>query len=314
MQWFYDPGYDYGAGLPGLPREVHGFVLHKPSEIRAHLIGAGVVASDAFARPEAVSEGELRRVHDPRLIAALDEPASLAAAIELPELAHLPAAPLRRALVEPQLLAAGGTYLAMRTAAHGTWAVNLSGGYHHARRNLSHGFCLINDIALACARLRREGVRRRMLILDLDLHQGDGNATIFADDPEVFTVSVHEENLFPIPKMRSDIDIGLRSYAEDGDYLAAVEEAIARARRHFTPDMVVFVAGSDPYEDDPLGTLQVSAPAMRERDRRVAELARELGCPLVALPAGGYSDKSPAITAAGFGAIAEVESTTAPRR
>jgi acetoin utilization deacetylase AcuC-like enzyme len=197
-----------------------------------------------------------------------------------------------------ELLASGGTYQALRAAANGECAVNLSGGYHHARRHLSHGFCLVNDVALGIARLRHEGIPRRVLIIDLDLHQGDGNATIFAEDRDTYTISVHEEDLFPIPKARSDLDIGLPSFTGDAGYLNAVEEALQYARRHFTPEMIVYVAGSDPYKGDPLGSLQLTKPGLLARDKRVAQFARELRCPLVVLPAGGYSSESPSITVA----------------
>jgi acetoin utilization deacetylase AcuC-like enzyme len=305
VRWFHAPHYDYGAGLPGIPDEVHGFVLNKPTRIRAGLMEAGAVRVDAFEEPAAVTEADLARVHAPRLIRALHDARAVAAAIELPELAEMPSELVWQVVVAPQLLAAGGSYLALRAAAvDGAWAFNLSGGYHHARRDLSHGFCLINDVAVAVARLRAEGVRRRILIVDLDLHQGDGNATCFADDAEVFTVSVHEEAIFPVPKARSNLDVGLASYAGDDDYLAAVDGSLREARARFAPELIAYVAGSDPYTADPLGTLQVSRAGLLARDRRVAALARELGCPLVALPAGGYSPESAAITAAGFAAMA----------
>ena len=306
MKWFYSQGYDYGGGLQGMPREVHGFVLRKPSEIRAALVASGVVGHAAFEAPEPIAEADLAFVHDAALIRNLHDPSAVARAIEFPELASMPTDLVLQAVVQPQLLAAGGTSAALRAAAAGEWAINLSGGYHHARRNLSHGFCLINDVALAVDRLRREGVRKRILIFDLDLHQGDGNASFFASDDEVFTVSVHEEGIFPIPKLHSDIDLGLRSCAADDEYLAAVGEALEQTTRRFDPEIIVYVAGADPYERDPLGSLQVSADAMRKRDERVARFARERACALVALPAGGYSADSPRITAAGFRAIAQI--------
>jgi acetoin utilization deacetylase AcuC-like enzyme len=174
-------------------------------------------------------------------------------------------------------------------------------------RDLSHGFCLINDVAIGLAKLRHEGLARRALIVDLDLHQGDGNATLFQDDPDVFTVSVHEEDIFPVPKMKSDLDIGLPALTGDADYLAAVDDALVHAEKHFDAEVVVYVAGSDPYVNDPLGNLEVSREGMLARDRRVASFAVRCGCPLVALPAGGYSLDSPSIGAAGFREIARLE-------
>jgi len=307
VKWFYDAAYDYGAGIPGEPREIHGFVLRKPSEIRDHLVAAGIVRSRDFVSPVAVSEDEVRMVHDAELIAGLRSAAAIAAAIELPEASFLPAEVLWSAVVAPQLHAAGGTCEALAAAARGEWAINLSGGFHHARRNLSHGFCLVNDVALAVARLRRAGSMRPTLIVDLDLHQGDGNASLFAGDDEVFTLSLHEQEVFPVPKMRSDLDVGLRSGTSDAEYLDRLERALALAAERFAPEIVVYVAGTDPFEGDSLGSLRLTASGLMERDRRVARFAVEQRASLVALPAGGYSNESPSLAAAGFRAITETE-------
>ena len=307
MQRVFDPDYDYGGGTAETPREVHGFVLHKPSEIHRHLVRDGVATAAAFHRPPEVTHHDLARVHTPTLIADLRRARAVARAIEFPALAEMSDDLAWQFVVRPQVLAAGGTYAALRAAAQGEWAINLSGGYHHARRDLSHGFCLINDIAVGLARLRHEGTHRRVLIIDLDRHQGDGTATIFADDRDTYTISVHEEGIFPIPKAGSDLDIGLPAFTGDADYLGAVEEALQHARRHFTPEMIVYVAGSDPYEDDPLGSLQLTKPGLLARDQRIARLAGEQRCPLVVLPAGGYSNESPSITATTFRAISEIE-------
>ncbi len=304
MKWFYDEGYDYGAGLPGNPREIHGFVLRKPSEIRDGLIAAGVVTRPVFRRPAAVSEEELLAVHERAVVRALARPSAVARAIEFPDLAALPSEAVWELVVDPQLSAAGGTCEAMMAAAHGESAFNLSGGFHHARRDLSHGFCLINDVALAVMRLRQHGLQRRILIVDLDLHQGDGNAKFFANDPEVYTLSLHEEDIFPLPKAHSDLDVGFPARTGDGTYLQHLDRALRHVRECFEPEILVYVAGSDPYAGDPLGSLQLTRAGLLQRDRRVARFAREIDCPIVVLPAGGYSDESPAITAAGFAAIA----------
>lgn len=307
MRWFFSPVLDYGGGLSAVPEDVHGFILDKPSRIWRELLAAGIVGPEDGEAAPAVTAADLLRVHDERLVRDLGDPRAVARALELPVLAVLPPDLLARAVVGPQLAAAGATREALRVGLGGGWACCLSGGYHHARRDLAHGFCLVNDVAVGLAALRQEGIRRRVLIVDLDLHQGDGNAAIFRDDPDVYTVSVHEEWIFPIPKERSDCDIGLWSYTGDADYLAAVDEALAHAARHFEPDAVVYVAGSDPYHRDPLGSLQVSREGLLERDRRVAAFAARAGCGLVVLPAGGYTPESPSLTAAGYREIAALE-------
>jgi acetoin utilization deacetylase AcuC-like enzyme len=307
MKWFYHPGYDYGSGLPDRPREVHGFVLDKPTRICERLVQDRVVSPSELRRPSPISRHELRSVHDAQLVSGLENPYAVACAIELSEIAALPSAMVWEAVVAPQLLAAGGTCEALRAAADGEWAINLSGGYHHARRDLSHGFCLVNDVALAIEKLRRQGIRRRILILDLDLHQGDGNAILFEGDEEVFTFSMHERDIFPFPKARSDLDIALPPQTGDEIYMAELDSALAAIDARFRPEIVVYVAGSDPYEADPLGTLQLSAGAIAARDKRVARFAARHPCSLVALPAGGYSPASPEITAAGFTEIAATD-------
>jgi len=299
VRWFYHEKYNYGAGLP--VRQVHGFVLDKPRRIRDRLIGEHGVSPSAFETPTAATREDLERAHTSRLIDALEDQKSVAAAVELPALRWLPGIVVRRAVVDPQILACGGTIAALRAALDGDWCVNLSGGYHHARPDLSHGFCLVNDVAVAIARVRHEGHAPRAVVLDLDLHQGDGNAAMFADDESVFTVSMHEADVFPTPKLLSDLDVGLESYTGPERYLEQLDALLEEVGRRFpAPDVVLFVAGSDPFEEDPLGTLTVGREAMVERDRRVAQWVAEQGCALVAMPAGGYTKHSPDLNADGF--------------
>jgi acetoin utilization deacetylase AcuC-like enzyme len=133
---------------------------------------------------------------------------------------------------------------------------------------------------------------------------------IFHGDAGVYTISIHEEYLFPMPKAQSDLDIGLPPETGDSVYLERLEGALEHARRHFEPEMIVYVAGSDPYERDPLGSLRITREGLLERDRRVARFAVERKCPLVALPAGGYTPESPSLHAAGFAEIARIDSGT----
>lgn len=303
MRWYYAPGYDYARNLAP-QKAVHGFVLDRPSRIRRHLITADVADASAFEAPRPLAESDVSAVHEDAVLAALRDPFAVSLTIEYDAVAALPPDVVWEAVVAPQLHASGGTCEALRAAARGDWAINLSGGFHHARPDLGHGFCLVNDVALAVAQLRSEGVRRRILIVDLDLHQGDGNAIFFADDPDVFTFSMHERALFPVPKATSDLDVGLESGTGDAEYLERLDEALAGISRRFAPEIVVYLAGSDPFVLDPLGTLQLTHEGMCARDARVARFAREHGCGLVALPAGGYSEESPTLTAVAFAEIA----------
>ena len=296
----FDPGYDYGRGVPGLPKQIHGFVRQKPSLIRDALVAAGAVRDAELEAPQSVELDDLSAVHTPAVVAALRSSSAVAQAVELPPLKWLPAALVRHIVVTPQLKGAGGTCAALAAAAEGRWAFNLSGGYHHARPDLSHGFCLVADVALAVHRLRAHGKRPKILVLDLDLHQGDGNAAAFRGDEAVFTASMHEEAVFPFPKLESDLDVGLASHMEDAEYLDHLDACLATITARFQPQILVYVAGADPFVDDPLGSLRISREGMRERDRRVARYARRQGAALVALPAGGYSQSSPAVTADGY--------------
>jgi len=310
VKWFYAPEYDYGRNLPQ-HREVHGFVLDKPSRIRGRLIERGVVSASEFRAPAPVSEADVAAVHAPEIVSDLHDAYAVSRAVEFDAIGLLPDDTVWSAVVASQLHAAGGTCEALRVAAglEGApdWAANLSGGFHHARPDLSHGFCLVNDVAIAITRLRAEGVRPRVLILDLDLHQGDGNASFFAKDEEVFTCSVHERAIFPTPKAASDLDVGLPAGVGDEDYLERLEDVLAELGERPVPELLLYVAGSDPFVDDPLGSLQLSAEGLAQRDRRVAEFAASLGCALVALPAGGYSPESAVLTADGFAEIAAVQ-------
>lgn len=302
VRWFYHPGYNYGGGLP--LRQVHGFVLDKPRRIRDRLVAAHGVVADAFERVEPVDTAELLRVHTAELVAGLERQSAVARAVEVGALRWLPSVIVRRAIVAPQLLGCGGTLAALRAALDGAWAFNLSGGYHHARRALSHGFCLVNDVAVAVETVRAEGADPAVLVLDLDLHQGDGNADVFAGDARVFTASLHEESVFPTPKLTSDLDRGVAGYLDDGAYLEEVDALLAAIAARFSPDVVIYVAGTDPFAEDPLGTLQVTAAGLRARDERVARFCLAQGAALVATPAGGYAPQSPELSADGFAAMA----------
>jgi acetoin utilization deacetylase AcuC-like enzyme len=198
--------------------------------------------------------------------------------------------PLTSEIVRAYLLAAGGTTLAARMALDGRQLIvpHLGGGFHHAFAGHAEGFCYINDIAVAIRVMQRDGLIRRALVVDADLHQGNGTAHIFADDPDVFTMSIHQENNYPA-KQHSDLDIGLEDFAGDETYLrelGAVYPAIAD--RH-QPQLLVYVAGADPYERDQLGALKITLDGLRRRDELVLGGAAMLGIPTVVVMAGGYA-------------------------
>jgi len=197
--------------------------------------------------------------------------------------------PWSHGLVERSRRSVGGTIEGSRSALRDGIAVNLSGGTHHAFPDRGEGFCVFNDVAVAARMMQREGRAHNIAILDLDVHQGNGTAAIFADDPSVFTLSVHGANNFPFRKEESDLDLELPDYASDDTFLAAVEEGVERAIQASRPELAYFLAGADPFEGDRLGRLGVSKEGLEERDRIVFDRCREAGIPVAVVMSGGYA-------------------------
>jgi len=182
-----------------------------------------------------------------------------------------------------------GTVLAARAALEDGVAGNLAGGTHHAFADRGTGFCVFNDIAVAARALQREGLIERALVVDLDVHQGDGTAAIFAGDQSVFTFSMHGAKNFPFHKQRSSLDVDLPDACQDSEYIAQLERHLPQALDLARPDIVFFQAGVDPLDGDQLGRLRLSLDGLRRRDRIVATAARRAGAPLVLTLGGGYA-------------------------
>jgi acetoin utilization deacetylase AcuC-like enzyme len=255
----------------------------RAAKILDHLLSEGWLAASAVSVPGPLPVAALRRVHDDRYLESLDTPAAVARALggDVP-----PPPSVAEAYLAAQRWATAGTVHAARRALSGARVVvSLGGGFHHAERGRGGGFCLFNDVAVAIEELRAGGFGGQVLVLDLDLHQGDGTRRIFRDDPRVIAASVHatawdEE---PLPHA---IDAALGSGVGDETYLAAVRDVLDRAIARSDPDFVFYVAGVDVAVDDALGSWRVSAEAIAERDRIVLERLR--GRPLVMVTAGGY--------------------------
>jgi len=193
------------------------------------------------------------------------------------------------ALVRRSRASVFGTVAAARAALREGAAGNLAGGTHHAYADRGTGFCVFNDIAVAARTLQREGAIDRALVVDLDVHQGDGTAAIFAGDDSVFTFSMHGAKNFPFRKQRSSLDVELPDGCRDPEYIAALERHLPAVFDRARPDIVFFLAGVDPLEHDQLGRLKLSQDGLRLRDRIVATAARERGAPLVLTLGGGYA-------------------------
>jgi acetoin utilization deacetylase AcuC-like enzyme len=185
-------------------------------------------------------------------------------------------------------LMVGGTYQAAAASLEDGAAAHLGGGLHHAFANHGEGFCPFNDVAVAIRRLQRDGQIRRAAVVDCDVHHGNGTAMIFERDQSVFTFSIHQQHNYPMFKPRSDLDVGLEDRAADDRYLSALAGALPRVMES-GPDLIVYLAGADPFEGDRLGGLAVSKKGLLERDAQVIAAARLGGIRLVTVLAGGYA-------------------------
>jgi acetoin utilization deacetylase AcuC-like enzyme len=183
----------------------------------------------------------------------------------------------------------GGSMAAARAALRDGLSGQLAGGTHHAHRDFGSGFCVFNDLAVATLTVLAEGLARRVAILDLDVHQGDGNAAILADDPDVFVASMHGDKNFPFRKVASTLDVGLADGTEDRAYLDALDDVLA-AVAAFRPDLVLYLSGVDPLANDTLGRLALTAEGLAERDRRVLGFCRRREVPVSIAIGGGYAD------------------------
>jgi len=261
----------------------HRFPMEKYSRLRAALLASGEFAESDFHLPPPASDAELARAHTPDYIAAvasgrLDEKAQKAIGF-----------PWSPGMVERSRRSAGATLSACRAALEDGVAANLAGGTHHAFADHGEGFCVFNDAAVAALAMRAEGRAERILIVDCDVHQGNGTASILADDDHSFTFSIHGARNYPFTKEQSDLDIELPDGCSDAAYLQHLESGLETAFDLARPELVIYLAGADPYHDDRLGRLGLSFAGLAERDRRVFAHCRSRHLPLAIAMAGGYA-------------------------
>lgn len=197
--------------------------------------------------------------------------------------------PYSKQLVDASLLCCRGTILATQIALEGALGIHIGGGFHHAFPDHGEGFCVLNDIAVAVKRLIKYGSVGKVLIVDCDLHHGNGTAAIFAGDRSVFTFSIHQENSYPYIKPPSSLDIGLEDGAGDVEYLGALEKNIPAIMKEFAPEFLMYVAGADPYKEDQLGALKLTKDGLEKRDEFVFAQAKAASIPVAVVLAGGYA-------------------------
>lgn len=262
----------------------HRFPMIRYRLLRERLQQCGLFRPDDFEVPPAASEQQLQLVHTADWVRRV-----LSGELTGDEIRRI-GFPWSLQMVERCRRSTGATVAASRAALRDAVAVNLAGGTHHAFPDRGAGYCVFNDVAVAARSMQQEQRIQRALVLDGDVHQGDGTAAIFADDPSVRTFSLHAAKAFPVRKMRSDLDIELPPGTTDNDYLAAWQEGLHWAAQQERPDLVYFVAGADPYVGDTLGGLAVSKSGLQTRDNLVFEFCTRQQCPLVVVMAGGYAE------------------------
>jgi acetoin utilization deacetylase AcuC-like enzyme len=270
---------DYVAPMP----PGHRFPMAKYGRLMSHLLEDNVVVPAQIHRPELAPAAWLEQAHTPAYVEAV---------LGL----HLDAAAERRlglpvtpAVVRRARAATGGTILTARLALEYGLACNTAGGSHHAFADYGSGFCVLNDVAIAARVLLAEGRIEQVLVIDLDVHQGDGTAAICADDPRIHTFSMHCRTNFPLRKQTSDLDVALEAELADEAYLALLAGHLPALLEEVRPDLVFFNAGVDPHEDDRLGRLALTERGLWRRERLVLETCLGAGVPVAGVIGGGYA-------------------------
>ncbi len=275
-KFVYHDRYDLRIGA-------HVFPSQKFRLIRDALVSEGYAGPENILAPEPASDEDVLRVHAADYVRKLQEnKLSPGEAMRLE-------IPWSRETVEAFWLAAGGSILAARCALADGISANLTGGFHHAFPGHGEGFCMIHDVAIAIRRLQADGAIERAMVVDTDVHQGNGTAAIFASDTSVFTLSIHQLNNYPMPKPPSDIDVNLADGTGDEEYLDDLSVALKNAFARFAPDLIFYVSGADPYREDQLGGIWLSMAGLRRRDELVFHEARKRKVPVAITLAGGYA-------------------------
>jgi len=261
----------------------HRFPVRKYEMLRQRLeLDAAAGVPFVFIEPHAANDEELRRVHCPEYLGRV-----FRGTLTRTEIQRI-GFPWSQELVERSLRSTGAAIDAAASALRDGVAASLAGGTHHAGTNWGEGFCIFNDTAVATREIQDRGLVHRVLIIDCDVHQGNGTAEIFTHDDTVFTLSLHGEKNFPLRKYPSSLDVPLADGTSDEVYLLALQRALEVSFSSFEPDLVFYIAGADPYEEDRLGRLGVSQEGLLHRDRLVFAAALTNRTPVVVVCGGGY--------------------------
>jgi histone deacetylase 11 len=289
----------YNISVFGLQR-LHAFDTEKYGKVFRYLVDSVGIEERRFFKPTPVTDDELMRVHTREYLESLRRSRTIASIAELPLLSFIPNRFLQRVILNPMRYGVGGTILGARLAYEYGWAINLSGGYHHAKANSGEGFCFFADIPLAVYSLFRENPDLSVLIIDLDAHQGNGLESIFREDERIYILDMYNRDIYPQDyevKKYIDYDVQTETGVVTDEYLSALEGILLSAFQEVNPNFVVYNAGTDIYENDPLGSMCISKEGILQRDSMVFSLALERNIPILMVLSGGYTMESSTIIA-----------------
>lgn len=261
----------------------HTFPMSKYRLLRERVEGSGLLRPGELVEPPAATHEQLLRAHDAEYVRR-----ATAGELTKDELLRI-GFPWSPGMIERSRRSSGATVEACRAALADGVGVNLAGGTHHAFRDHGEGYCVFNDTVVAARQLQAEGRVKRVVVVDLDVHQGNGTAAVCRLDPTIFTFSMHGAKNYPTRKEQSDLDIALPDRTGDREYLDALVPALDRVLGESRPDLAVYLAGADPFENDRLGRLALTKAGLSERDRAVFDACRSAGLPLAVTMAGGYA-------------------------
>ena len=285
------------------PMGNHSYPMDKYRLVPERLLAEGILTPDVIVEPQPIAPGDILRVHTPAYVHAfingtLERKATLRLGL-----------PWSQELVHRAFAVIGGTLGAARAALRDGIAANLAGGTHHAFADHGEGYCIFNDLVIVLRRLRADGCISRALIIDLDVHQGNGTAALCQTDPDTFTFSMHGENNYPAHKEQSSWDIALPDGTTDEQYLGLLEESLPVLLQQARPDLILYQAGVDVLRGDRFGKLALSMAGVGERDRFVCAFARRAGIPLVVTLGGGYAQDINRIVTAHCQTVRAAETT-----
>ena len=278
----------YQISLAGLEC-LHPFDIHKYARIYKGLVEDGVFKPEDVYVPEPISESAILRVHTQEFLNSLKSPRTVATFLEAGVVGILPAKMVNRGVLRPFRYATGGTMLAARQALKYGIGINIGGGYHHAKPDRGEGFSIYADIPISIRTLQAEGKIKTALVVDLDVHQGNGTAICLANDSTTFTFSMHQGDIYPIPKETSDLDIELEAETGDETFLRTLSNQLPYLFERARPDIVFLQAGCDTLAGDPLASLKMTEQGIVERDAMVIDMCARQGIPVVMTLGGGYS-------------------------